>query len=232
MNPLIGVFLFIIVYIFNIKYNMACNKTFTVNDFLTTIWIYDTSCGRKTNFMNRVLRNFYARTYDLYDNMVMESISIPSWDSTYTLTYPLYKVHWIYWRWSGTMFHDRFSMTDYNCDWCTVKRIKFERWTHFLDDWQRKKDSACDDKIALRAPCEITNASIVYSRWHVDVASVLSTISMTDYLRTWLEILAEEMWSSKIEELNNTSYRNSQFERWLENAKKIDMEAPEFITMG
>jgi hypothetical protein len=42
--------------------------------------------------------------------------------------------------------------------------------------------------------------------------------------------LAEEMWSSKITELNNTSYRNSQFERRLENAKAIDADAAEFIS--
>jgi len=37
------------------------------------------------------------------------------------------------------------------------------------------------------------------------------------------------MWSSRVEELNNTSYRNSQFERWLENQEKMEESAPEFI---
>lgn len=211
---------------------MSCNTTFTVNDFLNWLGIYESSCTKKVSFMNRVLRNFYSRIYDLRENMYMESISIPSWDSTYTLTYPIYKLWWIYWRWSWVMFNTRASQVEYQCEWDKVKRIKFDRWTHFLDDWQWRRDYLCDDKILLRSPCEITNASIVYSRWHTDVASVSSSITMSNYLRTWLEFLAEEMWSSKIEELNNTSYRNSQFERWLENAKKIEWESIEFINVG
>ena len=182
--------------------------------------------------MNRVLRNFYSRIYDLRENYYLESISIPSWDSNYTLTYPIYRLWGIYWRWTWTMFHSRASQVEYQCELDKVKRMKFDRWTHFLDDWQWRKDYTCDWKIYLRSPCEITNASIVYSRWHIDVTSVLSEISMNNFLRTWLEILTEEMWSSRNQELNNTSYRNSQFERRLENAKAIEAEGAEFISMG
>lgn len=209
---------------------MTCNNTFTTAELFTSLWIYDSSCSKKVSFINRALRVFYSRTTDLQDNMQMESFSIPWGDYNWSTTYPIYKVRSFYWRGSWPMFEEVSSLMEYNCDWCRVKRIKFTPWLHFLDDWQYKVDTACDNKLYIRTPnCAITNSSVVYSRWPDTITSVTQNISMSNFLRTWFEYLVEEMWSSRVEELNNTSYRNSQFEKWLESVTKIQAEWPEFI---
>ena len=212
---------------------MTCNNTFTPKTLLWWLAIYDSSCVKKLAFINRALRIFYARTNELQDNMYMETISIPWGDYNFSTTFPIYKVWGFYGRWSWPMFDEISSLMEYNCDWCRVKKLKFSPWLYFLDDRQYKTDTACDNKVYIRTPnCPITNASIIYSRWPETITSMINSITMSNFMRTWFEFLVEEMWSSRIEELNNTSYRNSQFERWLEKTTKIQAEAPEFIWMG
>lgn len=211
---------------------MTCNNTITTNELLNSLGIYDSSCSRKVSFINRVLRNFYSRTHMLAPNNFMESISLPSWDSSYSVTYPVYKVLWFYWRGSWDVFHSHAELIDFYCDWCLVKRLKMTRGLHFLDYRQYKMDTACDNKIHLRLPCDITNWNIIYIRWPEFVASLSDNISISNFMLTWLEHLANEMRSSSTEELNNTSYRKSEFVSWLEDAKAMSDYAPEFITFG
>lgn len=207
-----------------------CNNTFTWQDLLDTIWAYDASCGKKTAFLKRLLRNFYYRTMDLEDNKYVDSVAIPAWDYNFTTTKPIYKVWWFHWRWSWTQFESLHqNLPRCRCDWVDVKRLVFARWVYHLDDWQYRIDSACDNKIYIKTPCEITNWTITYSRWPDAISTHLSNITMKDHMLTWLEFLAEEMWASLNQDYNNTSVIRWQFDDWLKTMKEQQALATEFI---
>jgi len=207
-----------------------CNNNFTWQDLLDSIWAYEASCAKKTFFLKRLLRNFYYRTMDLNDNRLVESISIPSWDANFVTTKPIYKVWWFHWRWSWSQFESLHQhLPRGTCDWVKTKRLIFDRWVYHLDDWQYRLDSACDNKVYIKTPCEITNATIMYSRWPDSITNNLSSITMKDSLLTWLEYLAEEMRASLNQDYNNTWVVKWQFDEWLKMMKEQQALATEFV---
>ena len=207
-----------------------CNNSITWQEFLDSLWIYESSCSKKTSFLKRVLRNFFYKTMDLDDNKVIESISIPAWDANFSTQKPIYKVWWFHWRWSWTQFESVHQHLPWcECDWIKVKRLIFNKWIYHLDDWQYRLDSSCDNKVYIKTPCEITNATITYSRWPDALTNHLSSITIKDHLLTWLEYLAEEMWASMNQDYNNTSVIKGQFDDWLKTLLEQQALATEFV---